>query len=147
MTEVGLIQVLLRNTRKQDSTGGDPLGRLRCEQEHLAEVDVEDALARDHVHDKAIHDPSEQRVGIEAMGVLLDVEVAVGDHLELGLAVAARGVEREEDGPCEAHAHGADDGADAEVAEEEIGVEALMLEGVGVGDAPEDGDPAEPGVW
>jgi hypothetical protein len=82
-------------------------------------------------------------VGIEAVVLSVDVDVAVGQDLELGLVVAAGGIDGEEDGPGDDETDEADGGEDTEEAQEEVGIEALVLEGIGVGDLPEGPDPVE----
>jgi hypothetical protein len=82
-------------------------------------------------------------VRVQTIGRILDVNVAIRDGLELALAIAAGGIDREEDGPGDTGTDEANSGADSEVSQEEVGVDTLVLEGVDIGDLPEVGDPTE----
>ena len=72
------------------------------------------------------------------------VNVAHGEHVQLLLAIAAGDVDGEEDGPGYAGADEHNDHGHLEEAEEEVGIERLVLERVGIGDFPKWGDPVEP---
>lgn len=66
-TNAGLIEVLLGNGCEEDGSGRDALSILRGEEESLADIDVKDTLAKNGVNDKAVNDPSDKAVGIEAV--------------------------------------------------------------------------------
>lgn len=143
LANASLVEILLGDGGEQHGAGGESVGVLGREEEGLAEVDVKDALAHNHVHDETIDEPCDKGMRVQAVRRILNVKVAVRDGLELGLAIAAGGIDREEDGPGDAGTDEADGGADSEVSQEEVGVDALVLEGVDIGDLPEVGDPTE----
>ena len=91
---------------------------------------------------------TEEDVGDESVGIVhvLVGDVAHGQAIQLGLAAAALGVQREEDGPCDAAADKGDEGEDLEVSQEEVGVQRGVVEHGGVLDLEEGLHPVEPGV-
>lgn len=85
-------------------------------------------------------------MGVEAVLLSLGIDVAVRQDFELGLAAAASGIDGKQDRPSDAKTDEADGANDSKVADEEIGVEALVLESVGIGDLPKRADPAKEAV-
>jgi hypothetical protein len=73
----------------------------------------------------------------------LRVDVTHREYVELLPLPTAGGIDGEQDRPCYAQAHEADGGADSEVAQEEVGVEGLLSESVGIRDLPEGAKPVE----
>jgi hypothetical protein len=146
LTDAGFVEELFGDAGEENGARGHALSVLGVEQKGLAQVDVEDALAGDHVHDEAVDDPADECVCVEAVPLegVADLDVAVGDDLELFLAIAASSVDGEEDWPSDTSADKCHDGAHSEISQEEVGVEAMMLEGVDIGDLPERADPVEP---
>lgn len=138
-----LAVVFIRNRGEQNSAGRDPLGVVRVDVVCLAQVDVEDALARNHVHEKPVDDPANKGVGIEIILMTVNIHIAVRQDLELRQALASRGVDREQNGPGDEQADKTDGEADAQVSQEEIGVEALVGEDVCVGDLPKGRHPGQ----
>ena len=143
LAETRLIQKLVRDGSEEHGPGRDALGVAGGKEERLAKIDVEDALAGDHVHDEAIDDPAHERVREEAVGLGVDIDVTVRDALELALVVGARGVDGEQHRPGDAHADKGHRRADSEEAKEQVGVETLMLQRIGIGDLPEGAEPVE----
>lgn len=92
----------------------------------LAQINVEDALARNHVHEKAIDSPADKGVGVEVVLVRLNVDIAVRQDLELGETLASGGIDGEQNGPGNEKADETNDEADAQISKEEVGVEALV---------------------
>lgn len=92
----------------------------------LAQINVKDALACNHVHEEAIDSPANKGMGVEVVLVVLNVDIAVRQNLELGQTLASGGVDREQNGPGDEKADETNDEADAQVSKEEIGVEALV---------------------
>ena len=142
-----LIVVLIRNRREQNGAGRDTFGVVRVDVMCLAQIDVEDALACNHVHEEAIDSPADKGVGVEIVLVNVDVDIAVGQDLELGQVLASGGIDGEQDGPGDEQADEADDEADAQESKEEVGIETLVGENVGVGDLPEGSEPGQPVAW
>ena len=116
---------------------------MRCKQERLSQVDVEDALAHNHVHDKAVDCPSNKDVRVEAVGRGLNVDITVREELKLSFAAATSSIHGEKNRPCNAQVDKADRGANSEETHEQVGVETLMLQGEVVGDLPESTNPVE----
>ncbi|GJD00775.1 hypothetical protein ColKHC_09600 [Colletotrichum higginsianum] len=144
LLELGLVQVGVGDRSEENCARRDALGVGRGEQEGLAQVDVEDALAHDEVHDEAVEEPTDEGVGVQAVKAGGDghVDVAVRQDVKLLGRSSARSIDGKQDGPGHDEADQADGGADTEEAKKEIGVEGLVLESVYVGDLPETGDGA-----
>ena len=100
---------------------------MGCEEVSLANVDEEDALASDHVHHESIYKPSDEYVSVEAVVLVVHIDVAVREDFELFLAIASGGIDGEENGPSDTESHKCDCAADAEESQEEIGIETLVL--------------------
>ncbi|KFZ14047.1 hypothetical protein V502_06294 [Pseudogymnoascus sp. VKM F-4520 (FW-2644)] len=148
LAELGLIEVGIGDGGEEHGAGGDAVRVDGRQEEGLAQVDVEDALAADHELDKGEEDPSDEDVGVHAVlaiGVL--VQVAKGQQVKTLGAIAARRVDGEQDGPGDEAAEEADGDEDAHVAQEQVGVERLGLEHIGIGDLPEGAEPVEHASW
>lgn len=85
-------------------------------------------------------DPCTSGVGEIAPGV---GHVGHGEHVQLALAAAAGDVDGEENGPCDAAADDAGDDADAQESQEEVAIERVMDQDVGVGQLEQGGKPVE----
>lgn len=124
----------------EDCAGREALGVERGQQVCLTDVDVVDGLARNHDQNEAEEEDCAARIGPEPPFIL---DVGHGEDVELGQAIAARGVDGEEDGPSDDTADDAGDDGHLEEAKEEEAIERVVVEDVGVGDGVELFDPAE----
>ncbi|KFZ05692.1 hypothetical protein V501_08113, partial [Pseudogymnoascus sp. VKM F-4519 (FW-2642)] len=91
LAELGLLEVHIGDGGEENSAGGDAVGVDGRQEEGLAQVDVEDALAADHELDKGEEDPSDEDVGVHAVlaiGAL--VQVAERQDVKALGTVAAR---------------------------------------------------------
>lgn len=70
-------------------------------------------------------------------------DIADAKEVELGLSITASGIDGEQDRPGDAAADEADDSDDLKEAQEQVAVERVMVQDVGVGDLPESRDPGE----
>lgn len=143
LAKPGLVEIVVRDRREEDGARRDAVGVKGAHEEGLAEVDEEDDLAHDEVHDEAKEGPGGEGVGVVAVSLRVAVDVAIGQDVELLAAVAARGVDGEQDGPGDAAADEAEGAGDAHEAEVEVGVERLVLESVDIGDLPKGAEPVE----
>lgn len=120
LAELALVHVYLGDRGEKDCSGRDTVGVVRRQEEGLANVDVEDALSQNHVHDKAIECPGTENVGI--VSVLARrcavVDVRVREDIQLSLATAAGCVDREQNGPQKAAAKEGDVSDDTQEAQE-----------------------------
>ena len=112
----------------------------------MAQVDVEDALARDQHQDEAKEQPPRETVGkVPILSTLLiPVDVGHGQHIQLNLPSTSSDVDREQDGPGNASPNEHDDHGHAKVSKEEVSIQRLVLESIGIWDLPERSNPVEP---
>lgn len=143
-TDTPLIEILLGNRREENSTGRDALSILGVEQIGLAQVDVKDALASDHVHEKAVNGPGDKGMRKQGVLVRVEVDITVREDLELRLVVTTSGIDGKQNRKGNASANQADNEADAQVTNKEIGVETLVCQCMGVRNLPKCADPVEP---
>lgn len=111
----------------------------------MAEIDVEDALTADEEEDKSIEEPANEDVGIEAVfpRALIGVDVAECKQIELLPCTTTSGIDRKKDRPSDAAADKADHHKHLHIAQEQVGVDRMVLKSIGIGDLPERAEPIE----
>lgn len=144
-----LVKISRWDGGEQHSAGGNAVRIDWREQESLAQVDIKDALAANHDHDESEEDPSHERVREHAVFVLVDVLVQVAEkqHVKSLVAIASGRVDWQQNRPGDQCAEEGDGCTDANVAQEKVGVERLVLESVRVWDLPESTEPVEEASW
>ena len=85
------------------------------------------------------------KVSIFAISAL--VNIAHAQHIQLLFAVTTSDVDWEKDRPGYAGADEHNDDGHLEKSEEEVGIERLVLEGIGIRDFAKRGNPVEPARW
>jgi hypothetical protein len=144
-SEPRLIQIWLRNRRKEDSPRGDAVGVDWREQEGLTKVDVEDRFPSNQGQDEAEEDysgTSAAEVSVLAARFVL-VNVCHREQIKFPTRAPARDVDGEENRPCDAGSNEHDNHRHSKESEKEVGIEGLMLKSVGIGDFPYGWDPIE----
>lgn len=144
--KAALIEVVGGDVGEQNNASREAVTVEGREQESLAQVDVENALASNCVHDEEIHSPTDKDVSVEVVRLAVDVHVAVSKALKLTKSLATSGVDGEQDGPGDAERYKRDGGSDSEVANEQISVETLVLKSIGIWELPERAEPVEPSI-
>ena len=123
LAQARLVKVGCRHRGEEHGARRDAARVEGREQESLAQVDVEDGLACHHVQDEAVEEPTDQRMGIQAvLARAADIDVAVRQYVELLLVAATRGINGEEDRPGDTEADKDNRDADAQESQEEVGV-------------------------
>lgn len=149
LAKLVLIKVRRWHRCEKNGAGRNAVGVDWAKEESLAQVDVKDALAADHDHDKTKEDPSHKRVREHAMPVarFLFIQVSECEEVETRIAVAASRVDCKEDWPGNQRTKEGDSRADTNEAQEEVCIERLVLERVGIWDLPEGAEPVEEACW
>lgn len=112
----------------------------------MSEVDIENHLSCDEEDDKAQVNPSNYRNSIIPITIAsVCVNVAKGDDIELlsRWISLASGIDREQNGPSNETADKGDDDGHLEVAQQEEGIERVLLQDYGIGNVVESLHPAE----
>ena len=147
-SELGLVEVVLGNRCEEYSACRDAIGVDWRHQEGLAKVDVVDALASDQEKNESKEEPCTagvSKISILAISALIDI--AHAQHVQLLFASTASNINWEEDRPGNAGAYEHDNHRHLQKSKEEVGIEGLMLENIGVWDFAKGGDPVEPSAW
>lgn len=71
-----LVEIVVWDVGKEDGAGRDAASIVGVVVKGVAQVDIEDDFASNHVHDEAIHSPADKDVGIVVMRMCVDVNVA-----------------------------------------------------------------------
>ncbi|KAH3665212.1 hypothetical protein OGATHE_004027 [Ogataea polymorpha] len=122
-----LVEVLVCDGLENDRSGAE-LFRVRRRREHeVAQTGVEVQLAVDHKEHHAVEDPRYKHVGVVSAG---RVDVGYAELVESVLALAVRGVHREQDGPC-GYASQSHAGHDKQVSKKQVPVDAGLLDDEG----------------
>ncbi|KAB8342909.1 hypothetical protein FH972_022506 [Carpinus fangiana] len=82
-------------------------------------------------------------MGVVAISLSVDVDVAVRQQLKLLQTASSSGIDGEENGPCDACTDEGDDDHGSEEAQEQVGVEGVVVEHEGVWQREELLDPSE----
>ena len=122
LAKLVLIKVRRWYRCEKNGAGRNAVGVDWAEEKSLAQVDVEDALAADHDHDKAEEDPSHKRVRKHAVLVcsFLLAQITECEQVEALITATASRVDWEEDWPGQDAAKEGDGRADANEAQEEV---------------------------
>lgn len=88
----------------------------------MAKIDIEDALSADKEEHKAVKDPCDEDMCIEAVlaRILVGIDVGKGQHIELLPTITASGIDREEDRPCDDAADKCNDCNHSKISQEEV---------------------------
>jgi len=115
----------------------------------LAEIDVEDALAANEEEDEAVEEPANEDMSVEAVLARAHTCVDVGEceQIELLSSGTTSSIDWEEDGPSDAAADKTDHHKHLHVSQEQVRVNRLVLESIGIGDLPELVKPIEHTIW
>ena len=111
----------------------------------MSEVDVKDRLPSDESENKAKEQHRSayaSKVSVSASRAV-SVDVRHGKKVKAGANTTTRDIDGEQDWPGNQGAHGKDDDRHLEEAQEEIGIERLVLECIRIRDFQRGSDPIE----
>ena len=111
----------------------------------MAKIDVENALAANEKKDEAVEEPANEDMSVEAVSAraLLCVDVAKCEQIELLSFATTSSIDWEEDWPSDAAADKANHHKHLHIAQEQVGVNGLVLKNIGIGDLPGLAEPIE----
>lgn len=144
--KASLVEIIGGHIGEEDGARGDAASVVGVIEEGIAQVDVEDDFAGNHVHDKAVNSPADENVGVVVVLVCDIVDVAERQDVQLRAVSSSSSIYWEEDWPGDAATNKGYDGAYFNVANEKVPINALVPERSRIGEFPKGTDPVEPAV-